>query len=94
MRNSTDGPSGTARMRHAPPNTALRGPIGNSTEGHCPHASRTTQYSVSWPYQELRRRSQCHRPHASRTTQYSASWPYGELHRRSQWRSSHASRTT
>eukprot|EP00959_Pyramimonas_sp_CCMP1952_P164826 3445264-Pyramimonas_sp.AAC.1 len=40
-----------------------------------PHASRTTQYSASWPYRELRRRSECDRPHASRATRYSVSAP-------------------
>eukprot|EP00959_Pyramimonas_sp_CCMP1952_P409093 8573385-Pyramimonas_sp.AAC.1 len=45
---STDDPSGTVRVRHAPLNTAFRGPyreLHRRSQWDRPHASGTTQYS-------------------------------------------------
>eukprot|EP00959_Pyramimonas_sp_CCMP1952_P352542 7386205-Pyramimonas_sp.AAC.1 len=76
MGSSTEGPSGTARMRPPPPS------LGGSTEGPSgtvrmrpPPPSTAlapcvspTQHSASWPHGELHGESQWHRPHASATT--------------------------
>eukprot|EP00959_Pyramimonas_sp_CCMP1952_P378249 7923506-Pyramimonas_sp.AAC.1 len=50
-----------------PPSTALRSPIGSSTEGPsgCTRMRLPTQYSTSRLHKELRRRSQWLHTHAS-----------------------------
>eukprot|EP00959_Pyramimonas_sp_CCMP1952_P302287 6324964-Pyramimonas_sp.AAC.1 len=48
---STEGRSGTARMRHPQPSTALRGLMGSCTEsiGGCTRMRFPTHYTVSLP---------------------------------------------